>query len=389
MENIYNKNKIMEDGGGFMNTYFSFLGRLLEERTPIYQEGYFIMYEENQAGYSLDKPEGIEVVTEDSFLNALVEGSKEVIQAFANRQENNDVYVFNLYSDEFNSFYIYMNTIKCFKLTLHKYQTEYPKYHEINYANSLKYNQGDFDFQFWPDDMGDYGRIIEQLETLGNSIKYLESDELIALDSNPIFAFEAGIIKSGYHVLALKAVLRLISENAFDSLNKTDNFIAYASSGHEDIDYGIVMRKSINQSLFYSLFPDIKEKDLQFEESMKLNQHLSVGEFIDYFSEAILDEYAQVTPFTFFKPQMEIFLQLEHFGNELAQECIERLNEMVGFESLERDDYKRIYFYVEALHYAGQLTEEQLEQCCLIARLMNEKSPTLKETSQVLINVAS
>lgn len=72
-------------------------------------------------------------------------------------------------------------------------------------------------------------------------------------------------------------------------------------------------------------------------------------------------------PFNFNKTEIEIFLQMEHFGNTLAQECLRRLKESLKVEDLEKEDYDRICYYIEAMHFSGKLTKEQKEECSFIA----------------------
>jgi hypothetical protein len=360
-----------------MDIYYSQLGRLLEERTPIDKDGYYLLCRGSIARYSRDIPSNIEVVTADSFINALVEGCKIAIQAFASSPKNKDVYAYNLFAYEQNSIYISMNTLDCFKKDL-----ESSGYQDIEEINSLKYNQGNFDVQLWQKHTGEYGRVVESFENLADLVMSLKENESHREEAEPIIAFEAGIIKSGYQLLALKAVLRLISEHAFDSLNKTENFIAYTTTGNDYIDYSILMRKTINLDLFYEIFPDIQEKDILFDEEMRKNQHLSVGDFLDYWSDAV---HSDLGLETFIKSDMEVFLQLEHFGNDLARECLERLKKLIHLETLERENYEQIYYYVEALHFSGKLTEEQKQDCSIIADRMNEKVGDLTETSQELM----
>ncbi|OAB41718.1 DUF4303 domain-containing protein [Paenibacillus glacialis] len=367
-----------------MNTYYSQLARLLEERTPIDKEGYFVLCEENKAKYSLTKPFDIESITAEHFVDALVEGCKVAIESFASGSDNKEIYVFNLYADEHNCFYIYINTLDSFKKTLESY----PKQRNPYEINTLKYNQGDFGFQLWQEHMGVHGQIVESFENLAELVSHSDQ-ESFSDDDVPIIAFEAGIIKSGFQLLAIKAVLRLISDNAFESLNTTENFIAFAATGDDYIDYSIVMRKSISSELFYEIFPDIREKDIQFNEEMKKNQHLSVNEYLAYWSDAMNSNYRLKTPFSFLKSEIEVFKQMEHFGDALAQECLERIKKILDVEDLERKDYDHIYFYVEALHFSGKLTEEQLKDCSIIADRMITRSldddDGLKETSQELM----
>ncbi|OMF24536.1 hypothetical protein BK133_22725 [Paenibacillus sp. FSL H8-0548] len=63
-------------------------------------------------------------------------------------------------------------------------------------------------------------------------------------------------------------------------MDRTDDFIAYASTGNDYLDYGIVMRKTIDRNLFYRVFSDIKESDEQFLEVMSRNSQLPVADAI-------------------------------------------------------------------------------------------------------------
>ncbi|OAB38769.1 hypothetical protein PMSD_07105 [Paenibacillus macquariensis subsp. defensor] len=240
----------------------------------------------------------------------------------------------------------------------------------------------------WQKHMGVHGQIVEFFEKLADLVSYIDQ-ESFSDDDVPLITFESGIINSGFQLLAIKAILRLISEHAFESLNKTENFIAYAATGDNYIDYSIVMRKSISSELFYEIFPDIREKDIEFNEEMKKNQHLSVNEYFDNWSDAMNSDYRLETPFTFLKSEIEVFLQMEHLGDALAQECLERINKILDVEDLERKDYNHMYFYIEALHFSGKLTEEQRKDCSIIADRMITRSTdvndSLIETSQELM----
>ncbi|KQO18336.1 DUF4303 domain-containing protein [Paenibacillus sp. Leaf72] len=351
-----------------MNIYYSKLGRQMDGRTPIDRAGYYVLYEDGEAGYSLCKPEHVETITTEKFVHALVEGCKVAIQSFADSDHNKDVYAFNLYADEHNSIYIYMNTLESFEETLRSY----PKLKSAHEVNSLKYNQGDFEFQYWQEHMGMHGLVIDFFEKLAYLTEDLEEEETPAKDSDPIVAFETGIMKAGFQVLVLKAVKRLIEEDAFQSLNKTKNFIAFAATGNDYLDYSLIMRKTIDPQLFYEIFPDLQEKDEQFKQTMQQNQQLSVGKYLDYWLDALESEFAEVSPFQFDKAEIDVFLQLESFGNALAVECIARLEKLADKEELEQEDNQLIYYYAEAIHFAGGLSPEQKLECIRIAERLDE-----------------
>ncbi|QTH42481.1 hypothetical protein J4772_34320 [Cohnella sp. LGH] len=79
---------------------------------------------------------------------------------------------------------------------------------------------GDFDFQFWQEHMGGHGKVIEQFEKIAErsyDVEQSSSDDDVGKIT---IAIEAGIVRAGYQVLALKAMQRLIAEDAFAALNK-------------------------------------------------------------------------------------------------------------------------------------------------------------------------
>ena len=373
-----------------MYTYYSKLGRLLDGRTPLRSDGYYILNDNDQVIYVTQPPTQGEIVTIESFTSALIKGCKQIIHSFADSPDNKEVYAVSLYADEHRSFYFYLNTLMCFNNTLGEYQSKNQEYFNKDRIISLKYNYGDFDFQFWQEHMGEYGRYITLFEKIADTALDMSKDEsAIIVEGVPIVAFEAGIIEDGYYICALRAMQQLIAENVFDVLNKTDDFIACASTGNDYLDYGLVMRKTINEELFYRVFPDIKETDMQFEEAMKQYKHLSVADSIAYWSEAILSDYNLEPPYSYNKPEMEVFVQLEHFGNALAKECLERLSELARLDSIDMKNYKWVTFYVEALHFSGKLTTDQMEECKKIAVRLGEVDTDLVDTARELVTLAS
>ncbi|WP_186323513.1 DUF4303 domain-containing protein [Paenibacillus xylanexedens] len=355
-----------------MNTYYSELGRILDGRIPLRKEGYFILHEGNQISYDTSVPADVAIVTATDFTHALVEGCKCILNTFSQRSENEQVYAFNLYADEQYSFYIYMNTNSSFLETLEEYE-----YTEPTEINALKYNPGDFSFQYWDTHMGEYGEVIKQFELIGDraSGDLSEFKRPDAIEGAPIVAFEIGIIKAGFNLLAVNAIQQLIAENAFNVLNKTDQFIAYVATGNALLDYSITMRKTIDSTMFYEVFPDIRESDQSYLEQLESYQKLNVSESLDYWMEAVHDSYASTFPYSLCKSEYEIFKQLERFGNPLAQESLKRLEGLVGKKELESEEYYEIDYYIECLYFSGSLTEAQKEKCReLAAIIQNNKA---------------
>ncbi|WP_171056336.1 DUF4303 domain-containing protein [Paenibacillus sinopodophylli] len=346
--------------------------------------------DQNEVVFCKKPPAEVEIVTLGDFTNALVEGCKQVICSFAKTSDNKDVYAFNLYTDEHKFICVYMNTLSYFENTLAKYQDRYENYYEQHEIQSLKYNSGDFDLQFGQDHMGEYGRYVTQFETIAYCASDIDKEHAEqAMEGVPVVAFEAGIIEDGYYVCAIEAMQRLVNEDAFNSLDKTDNFIAYASTGEDGLDYDIVMRKTIDANLYYLVFPEMKESDEKFDEAINESKHLTVSDAISYWTDIIHNNNSLEPSFTYIKPTMEIFVQLERFGSELAQECLDKLTELPSLENLDNADYEKIGFYIEALYFCGSFTPEQMKQCVQIEQRFLEGDDILIECANELKAIVS
>lgn len=364
-----------------MNTYYSMLGRLLKGKTPIHKEGYYILCEDNRIKFNLDRPLNVKLVDAEQFVDTLVRGCKEVIHSFSKSPDNQEIYAFSLYVNDYKSIYVYINNTQEFENTL---QDQYSHYEDPNRINSLKYNLGDFNFQFWDQHMGEFGHLLGDFERFADVQSYNSGEEPLQPEDQPVIAFEAGIICDGYHALALEALVRLKAENAFDSLNTTPNFIAFASSDNDYIDYSITMRHTIEPAVLYEVFPELKEKDAQFQAWVEQNQQLSAGEVIDQLHDTFLDRASLGVPFSMGRCEYDVFEQLEPLGNALAEECLSRLYNFTTIAQLEREHFDLIYCYTEALHFAGELTPKQKYACSLLANTFLEQDKDLVDIAKSL-----
>lgn len=205
-----------------MNLYYTGICQLLDGKKGLEGDGYYIKTDDNRILFSTEAPHNISVVTVQDLEDALFEGCKHIINEFANSENNSEVFAFNLYADEHNSFYIYMNTISGLNNTVKLNYSNY-SYEDIQ---RLKYNQGDFAFQFYPSDMGDRSDIAEGFERIASDLMY-EDDEVEELSSDDVavMSYEKKIFNNGHYLLALNAVKRLAASNEFTVLNKTEDFI--------------------------------------------------------------------------------------------------------------------------------------------------------------------
>ncbi|MNJ64169.1 hypothetical protein D3C77_601120 [compost metagenome] len=87
--------------------------------------------------------------------------------------------------------------------------------------------------------------------------------------------------------------------------------------------------------------------------------------------------------------EYDVFEQLEHLGNALAMECLNRLHQFTTIKSLEREHFDLIHCYIEALHFAGKLTSEQKNTCSQLAHTFLEQNEDLIDAARELNALAA
>ncbi|TYP70209.1 DUF4303 domain-containing protein [Paenibacillus methanolicus] len=345
-----------------MNTYYVQLGMLLEERIPAKQEGYYILHvDDEQISYDLSVPDGIRIITAEDFVHALAEGCKQILKDFSQSSVNEEVYVFVLHPEEQYGFSVYLNTTSWFSTNLSRYTEP-----DSDYVAWIKYNPGDFAFQFGEKHMGDYGKVIQQFVTIGIS-RFGHPDGYPkpgGVSSVPQVAFEAGIIEEGYQLLALQAVKRLIREEAFASLHKTKNFIAYSVTENEDLDYAITIRQAIGSGLFYEVFPQLQMQDDYCEREVERYQKSTVGECLDHWMAAVHDSYYKnVKSYAFSKIEYGVFLSLKRFGSDFAQAALERLIALMDHAIWGNEEHYEFEYYMQCVRSSDILTPRLRKMC--------------------------
>ncbi|MBA2936949.1 DUF4303 domain-containing protein [Paenibacillus sp. CGMCC 1.16610] len=373
-----------------MNLYYTGICQLLDGNKALKGEGYYVKTDDNRLLYTESAPLETKVVTFQNLEDALFEGCKRIINNFSISKNNIDVYAFNLYADEYNSFYVYMNTIAGLENIVKKH---YPNYSDTQ-IQSLKYNQGDFAFQFYPSDMGEVASTIEGFERMASDLSYEdeEAEEFLS-DDVPVVAYEKKIFKDGHYLAALNVVKRLAKADAFSNLNKTEDFIYYAATGHDYNDYSLVMRKTIDPELFYQCFPDLRVKDEEFKSILVQQANNTVEECLDYWVEAFKSEFNKKSPYQYTKTEYDVFLSLERYSRELAKECVSRLHQKLGNGLEDNLDLDEIFIYVKALEFVVHNSDDEIINSCklILETLDNESdeiSVSISKDIKEILNVA-
>ncbi|URN94242.1 MAG: hypothetical protein NAG76_20860 [Candidatus Pristimantibacillus lignocellulolyticus] len=344
-----------------MNLYYTGICQLLNGDKELEGNGYLVKTEDGRVVYSDIAPFNVQIITFEKLEDALFEGTKHIINGFVNSDDNKGVYAFNLYADEYDSFYVYLNTDSSFEKTIEQNYSHYTE----DRKNDVKYNQGDFSFQFFPSDMGVSRGIVEGCENVASSIKYEDNIDNISPNDTAIIAYERKIFNDGFYLAAFNALKRIGNSSELDKLNKSKNFIYYASTGNDYVDYSLVMRKTIDNLLFYNCFPELKNKDEEFQAHIEYINSKSIVEIIDYWEEALQGEFNEGAPYSYIKMEYQIFEGLKVFSNSIAEENIHRLELKIDDDLKNNVIRNKVDIYLKTLEFI-ELNEDLINKLRLV-----------------------
>lgn len=257
-------------------------------------EGYYRVGKDNKVYYSDGKPFLSSTLDVNGFEELIYNECYMFINKFSKTADNKDIYCFTLSTSEHNDIIIYINNLEKYHSTLKRYISMYPKYKEDSEARSLKYSLGDFEFMYTNHDScfsNNFRTIFGEYMNIANGIR----DEEIIKEKQSIFntiktAYSGDLFDDSLYSILKNVLDRLVL--SFDLLNKTNDFIYYLSTGDDYIDYSLSMRKTVQESLFYRVFPDMKNKDLEFELVMKKFNGMQPNEmFESLYTEVQKDNY--------------------------------------------------------------------------------------------------
>lgn len=357
--------------GEIMNTFYVSICQSLENKRKIDAKGYFVLTTDDNAVYSNVVPPNTRVVTMQDFEDSLVDGMRHVIQKFSASGENKEVFAFILSVNDHYRIRSYINTLPAFNKSIEDYYSQYTEKEQ----HQIKYNLGDFPYEFYDEDMGPSGEMVTAFESIAFVFGYEpESLEEISDSDEPKIAFEKAIFLEGYYVLALNAVKRLIAENAFASLDRTDDFVSFADTNYRWTDKSVTMRKTIPIDLLYKMYPDLKDMDAQFNEILEKQSHMSISDKLDHWVEVLESKFNDGNPYHYDKTAYHVFLSWEVHGNELAEECIKRVEGILSHGTMDLPTIEKLSVLLKALEFAGTISDDALKRCdTIITRLRAEE----------------
>lgn len=357
-----------------------------ENRIPIGQ-GYYVVDTEGEINYTETIcSKELNLITIESFEEILYKECCTIIENFSKNEQNKNVYAFSLYTNEHNEIIVYLNTVEQFKDTLQGYIDDYPEYAKKNMQRSLKYSLGDFSFAFYGDEhfseffsslFNTYREITECIRE-GEGINF-DFELIKCKDINLVF--ESKLFDNALYSIVLNVTKRL--KNHFNILNTTEDFIAFASSGNDYIDYSLSMRKTIEKELFYELFPEEKENDMQFEKTKADVSRLNFEQEFDFwFDEVLKDDYrtGKGVYSKYIKTEYEAVRALGDKGKDCIKDIFRMLHCIVNkvkSSKIEKEDYQRGFLLCELLIYINyshaSVVDKLLSYCNILENETCEK----------------
>ncbi|MEK3915203.1 hypothetical protein [Paenibacillus sp. FSL H7-0331] len=230
---------------------------------------------------------------------------------------------------------------------------------------SLRYALGDFAHNFH--------EFNEKFDTLYNHFEIIASahadEEIdhIAEGDEVVIAFEKRIFNDAHYLFAQNVAIKL--KGHFSGLNTTDDFIYFASTGNDYIDYSITMRKTMDQELFYRCFPETKELDNEFENKLNELKQLDVSKQVDYWLEQLIKNTHNTDKFIItrcLKESYHAFEALEANEYALVPELLSRIEHEANKDTLNAEAYLDLSVYVTALRFIQQLDNKDVDSLIAI-----------------------
>lgn len=262
--------------------------------------------------------------------DALYEYCRSAVEEYITEGNNEDVYTFSIYTDTYHgSYVIYINNQNTLNEMVEDYYTRererHPNKdeHEIREKlySDLKYAEGDFPFMY--EDMP------ERLEKWLGMFHCVSLEEPRFLDIEQNYIFEKTLFDSQLFLIAIDVIHRL--QHDFEQLQRTDDFIAYVSAadgvGGDCLTTSQLIRKCVHEEQLYKAMPDVKEKDLEFQEAVKAVQQKPVDEQVQHWVKVIdKGEFGEGSPYQFWRTDYEAYDQLIRLSDSIVPSIQEQMN---------------------------------------------------------------
>lgn len=316
-----------------------------------------------------DKPRDREVITLKDLEDVLFEEYKNILKGFIASEDNKDVYCCALWATaEYNEIILYINNEVSHKKTVADYMSKYPKFSQADNQRSLRYGLGDFPFMFSNVDKTLSNRFKAIFDEMDLIRHYLEDGEVPAWlleDLNQTRYFTSDIFDHSFYYLGQRVFNRL--KPYMQKLDCTDDFISFMTPGDDYLELSITIRQSVEEKLFYKIFPDLEISDRSFQKEMyvleEMDQYQRLGFVVDEMMDNINRTSELLSGYT--KTEYDLIVYLNKYLS--VDDCIDLL-ESVNTDiqaSGEMEDYRRnyaqIYVLCQVIYEQGGVGSRQKE----------------------------
>jgi Domain of unknown function (DUF4303) len=309
-----------------MSLYDVHVGKLLHGKRDFQGQGYYV-YTKDQELFEIDDLQEVtgRVIDSNEIEDLLYKHCCEVIDAFARTDDNQQVYVFTVYTDVTDGgFVIYINTEGALEKTANAEDEA-----------CLRFSEGDFAFRFTelPEELSD---IMSLYYCIRLDEQYFSAEQDMIVPKS--------LMDHQLYFIAINVIKRLTEP--FKILNTTHDFVAYVSSEESGdyLTYSTLMRETIDPDTFYQVFPNEKVNDDEFQIIIRFQQTKPAPDQLDYWLAQIRENKWRTDDGViskYCKTDYHAYECLFNMGSELIPFLLEKLH---SAEVIEED--KR---YCEAL----------------------------------------
>ncbi|MBD8497919.1 DUF4303 domain-containing protein [Paenibacillus arenosi] len=310
-----------------MSGYDVHISKLINGRRALEGTGKYMRCTPDQTIVEIDSGTAIDgiVVSAKDVEDALYEYCTAALEDYIAEGNNSDVYTFSIHTDTYHgSYIIYINNLESLNQSVEqtlsrslqqKNRRNNPTREQLYYE--YKYAEGDYSFMY--EDMP------ERLENWLSVFWCISVEEPRHLEIDQNYLFEKTLFDSQLFLIAIDVIQRL--QQAFQKLNRTDDFIAYVSAadggGGDYLTTSQLIRKCVSKEQLYKAMPDIKEMDNAFEQAVYAVQQKPLPEQVKHWVAVIeKGEFGKNSPYNFSKTDYEVYEQLMELGEE-AVPCIQ------------------------------------------------------------------
>ncbi|MCZ8523971.1 MULTISPECIES: DUF4303 domain-containing protein [Paenibacillus] len=321
--------------------------RIIKGKRTRQDHRYLVVTHSREVYISGEVPKGHQAIGRKAFETALTDAYSEHIRRFAHTSQNRNVYALSVYSDDRHTFQLCFNTLEGLERTI----TESPHYSKYTQEQKrdLKYSLGDFAFSYasftgpFASQYAAYHDVVKAEAVSGG----FDAVEVYRGSPDHVrYVYAAELFGGGQYITALQVTKRLTAQSVW-LLQTTPDFVAFASSGSEYVDYSVAMRQTIETQRFYSVFPEMRIHDEVFQAAVQKISRCSYSEQVSFWYECVRenrDRNPEGLLTSTVRTDYQAVEALADSGADIVPEILRQLR-----ESVQRADEEKAAFLCEVL----------------------------------------